>query len=438
LEIIHADLEILNATILTMDNDCRILSESSIIIDNDSIIDIGSSSLVRTRYNPAKIIDASGKLVMPGLINSHTHAAMTIFRGIADDIPLKEWLYEKIFPLEGQYISSKSVAAGTSLAVAEMILSGTTTFCDMYFFEDEIAHIVSNAGMRAVLSEGIIDFPTPNAKTPEEGLLYTEMLLNKWAGHPLITIGVSAHSTYSCSPDLLKKTRQLADKYSALLNIHVAETKWELDTIMNNFGRSPLQFIHRLGLLDNRIIAAHCVHLEEEDIRLIVEKNVGVAHNPQCNMKLASGIAPIWQLYNAGVNTGIGTDGVASNNNLNMFDEMNTMALLHKISNSNATVMDALSVVKIATNGSAKALGLFEQTGSLEVGKKADLIIIDMEKPHLIPVFNYYSHIVFSMNGSEVETVIINGKLVMENRNLLTIDIEKVKYDIKELSKVIC
>lgn len=437
MKIKNIDIEVCNATILTVDAESRIHYNSSLIIQKDRIIDICDSASVKEKYHAAKVIDASGKLVMPGLINAHTHASMTIFRGIADDMPLKEWLYEKVFPLEAAYINPETVEIGASLAIAEMISSGTTTFCDMYFFEDNIANIASNAGMRAVLSEGVIDFPTPNSKTPIEGLDYTKMLLDKWKGHPLINIGVAAHSTYSCSPDLLKRTKQLADKYNVKLNIHLAETMWEVETIRKTFGSSPTQFIEKLGLLDSNLIADHCVHLTNDDIRLLIDNKVGVAHNPQCNMKLASGVAPVCQLIKGNVNVGLGTDGVASNNNLNMFDEMNTMALLHKVSNNNSTVMDNKTVVNIATNGSAKVLGLFKDIGSIEIGKKADVIIIDMDKPHLIPVYNYYSHIVFSMNGSEVDTVIINGKLVMENRKLLTIDIEKVKKDARELSKII-
>lgn len=434
MEIKEVDIEIRNASILTMDDECRIFLNSSLIIDRGIIIDIAETSSLQTNYKPAKIIDAKGKLVMPGLINAHTHAAMTIFRGVADDIPLKEWLYERIFPLEARFVNIETVKTGTALAIAEMILSGTTTFCDMYFFEDEIANIASNAGIRAVLSEGVIDFSSPNAKTPEDGLKYTESLISKWANHPLVSIAVAAHSPYSCSPDLLKKTKALADKHNLSFNIHLAETKWEIDTIYKTFRLTPTKYLNKLGILSDNVIAAHSVHLTDDDIKLLVDNNVGVAHNPQCNMKLASGIAPINELLKCNVKVGLGTDGVASNNNLNMFDEMNTMALLHKVSNNNPTVLDAKTAVKIATNGSAKVLGLFNDIGSIEKGKKADIIIIDLDKPHLIPLYNYYSHIAFSMNGSEVDTVIINGKLVMENRKLLTMDIEKIKKDANELA----
>ncbi len=437
MEIRDIDIEIKNTTILTMDKECRIFLNSSLIIDKGYIIEIGESAAIGYKYKAAKVIDAKGKMVMPGLINAHTHAAMTIFRGIADDIPLKEWLFEKVFPLEDRFVKAKTVEIGTKLAIAEMILSGTTTFCDMYFFEDEIAKIVTETGIRAVLSEGVIDFPTPNSKTPDEGLKYTEMLINKWAGNPLVTIGVAVHSPYSCSPELLKKTKQLADKYNVPFNIHLAETKWEIETIQKTFGLTPTQLLNNLGLLSNNVIAAHSVHLTEQDIKLLADNKVGVAHNPQCNMKLASGVAPVCEFLDANIKVGLGTDGVASNNNLNMFDEMNTMALLHKISKNNSTMMDAKMVVKIATNGSAQVLGLQNEIGSIEIGKKADVIIIDLDKPHLIPLYNHYSHIIFSMNGSEVDTVIINGKLVMENRKLLTMDIEKIKMDAIELGTII-
>ena len=424
----NADIIIKNSYIITMDNKMSEFKKSSLVIKDGNIIAIGNHEDIEKRYNAPEVIDGSNKLVMPGLINTHTHAAMTMFRGYADDIHLQEWLYDHIFPIEQEFVTANNVTLGTKLAIAEMLRGGTTTFNDMYYYIDEMAKVVDKTGIRAILSKSLIDFPAPNSPTPEEGIQKTIKNIQKWNENPRITIAVAAHALYSCSPDLIIKAKKIADEYNVPLNIHIAETLTEFEAVTEEFGLSPVSYLNSLGVLDKNMIAAHCVHLTPEDILLIAEKGVGVAHNPQCNMKIASGVAPIPGLMEAGAKIGIGTDGPASNNDLDMFDEMRTTAFLHKLNSDDPTVMDAQSVVKLATIDGARVLGMDGQIGSLEIGKKADIIILDMKKPHAHPRYNIYSLIVYSLKSSDVETVIVDGKIVMKNRNIINIE-EDVLYE---------
>ncbi|MFW6222632.1 MAG: amidohydrolase [Bacteroidota bacterium] len=415
-----------NAMVLTMDADFHFFRKGTVVIEDDQIAAVGEDKDVKTEYKSVQLIDGMGKLVMPGIINAHTHIPMTIFRGYADDLSLHEWLYDYIFPVESAFINAKNVVAGAELAIAEMIKSGTTTFNDMYYFADDIAQLADRTGIRAFLSEAIIDFPAPNSPSPLKGLERGEMLMKKWNHHRHITISSSAHSPYSCSRDYIVKARELSDTYKVPFNIHVAETRREYDQSIKKHGLSPVGYLDSIGALNERTVAAHGVHLDDEDIRVLAKKGVSVAHNPECNMKLASGVAPVPELLNAGVNVGLGTDGVASNNNMDMFEEMNSAAIIHKLNQKNPSVMDAQSVVYMATMGGAKALGADGQIGSLEVGKKADILILDMNQPHSHPVYNIYSLLVYSMRGSDVDTVLIDGKVVMENKQLLKINEEEV------------
>ena len=430
----QADIIIKNAYILTQDGNKRIIENGVIVISDSKIIEIGNNELVE-KYSAKEVIDAKDKLVMPGLINTHTHAAMTILRGVADDLPLKEWLYEHIFPLEAKYVNADNVTLGTQLAILEMIHSGTTTFNDMYFYEDEVAQVCKSLGMRAVLTESLIDFPVPNSKTPQDGLKYSEDLINKYMNDSLVTIGIAAHSPYTCSPCLLQESKKLADKYNVPYNIHLSETKWEVDTIQKTYKLTPVGYLDSLKVLGENVVGAHCVHLTTNDIEIIANKGVGVAHNPQCNLKISSGVAPIPELLKSHAQVGLGTDGVVSNNDLNLFEEMNIAAIIHKYTHNEPTVMNASEVIDIATIGGAKVLGLDKKIGSLEVGKLADIIIIDLNKPHLIPLYNIYSQIVYSMDGSDVETVIINGKVIMKENKILTIDENDVMTKFKEFAE---
>lgn len=430
----EVDVLIVNGTIVSMDSNRTILEPGTVAIKDGKIVAAETIGFPRSELKAKETIDATGKLVMPGLINTHTHAAMTIFRGYADDLPLMEWLQNYIWPAEAKYINADTVRLGTQLAAVEMIRSGTTTFNDMYFFEDEVAKAAKEIGIRAVVGEGLLDFPTPNKKTASEGLDYTEMLIKKWRNDPLITVAVAPHSPYTCSAELLKSAKNLSDKYGVPLHIHVSETEQELNDSRNKHGLTPFEYLDSLGFLGDNVIAAHSVHLTANDIQLIAARKVGVSHNPESNMKLASGVAPIPELLNAGAKIGLGTDGAASNNDLNMFEEMDTTAKLHKVFRKNSSVVDAKSVVEMATIGGARVLGLEKEIGSIEEGKRADVIIIDLDKPHLTPMYNPYSQIVYAVDGADVETVIIEGRIVMRDHKILTADEEKIIQDMQALA----
>ena len=429
------DILIVNGLILTMNSHKEIIEPGFIAISGETIVDIGKDASAHTAE---KIIDATNCIVMPGLINTHTHAAMTLFRGLADDLPLQTWLEDYIWPAEAKFINENTIKIGTKLAIIEMIQSGTTTFNDMYFYEDIVAQVSVESGIRAFVGEGIIDFPTPNSKNPADAIKYNEGLLKKWKDHPLIEICWSAHSPYTCSKNLLHKILDSAKKDNSLFHIHVAETKNEKKMISENNNVTPVQYLNDENLLYEKMVAAHCVHLSEKDMDICLEKRVGIAHNPVSNMKLASGAAnfPLWKKKNI-TKIGLGTDGATSNNNLSMLKDMNIAALLHKNHFSDPKVASAEEIVEMATIGGAKVLCNEHKIGSLEQGKKADIILIDYNQPHSTPMYNPYSHIVYSAQSSDVKEVIINGKTVMENRNLTTIDVEKVLYETRKISKEI-
>ena len=416
------DIIIKNGTILTMDSENSVFEKGSLLINGDTIAHVGD--LEESAQAP-KVIDAHGGLILPGLINGHTHAAMSLFRGLADDLPLMEWLNRYIFPAEAR-MDADFVHTGALLACAEMILSGTTTFCDMYLFEDEVARAASISGMRCLAGEVLYDFPSPNYGEIDRGFEYTESLIQKWREDPVISIAVEPHSLFTCSPGLLTRANEIALKHGVPLIIHVAETLSELEQIRESYGKTPVEHLDSLGLLGPHLIAAHGVHLSEGEMRLAADCGVKVIHNPESNMKLASGMAPIPELQDSGVIVGLGTDGCASNNNLDLFTEMDTAAKLQKARTMDPTVMDAPTVLRMATSEGAKALGLDRITGSLEPGKRADVIVVDTNRPHLTPMYNPFSHIVYAARGADVRHSIINGRLVMEDRRLLTLDLEDV------------
>ncbi len=428
------DILITGGKALLLDSNNTTLDQSAIAINGSEIIAIGKAEELTKQFTAKKTINAKDSLVMPGFVNCHTHAAMTCFRGMADDLELMDWLNNYIFPAEAKNVNKDLAYWGSLLAAAEMIKSGTTTFCDMYIFEDETARAAKQAGLRCLLGEVLFDFPSPNVKSPEEGLAYTRMLIEKWQNDPLINIIVEPHALYTCSPALLAAAGKLADDYSVPLGIHLLENKAEQGQLEEKFGKGAVSFLKDIGYLHERLIAFHCVCLSADDMRLFAEAGCKVSHNPASNMKLASGIAPVPDMLKAGVTVGLGTDGCASNNNLNMIKEMSTAALLHKVARFDPTVMDAKSVVRMATIDGAKALGMDKITGSLEVGKKADIIIMGLNKPHLTPLYNEYSHLVYAANGADIDTVIINGKVVMENRQLLTIDETEVMQRVREIA----
>jgi 5-methylthioadenosine/S-adenosylhomocysteine deaminase len=387
---------------------------------------------LKSSYPDYEIIDGKDSLVLPGLINCHTHAAMTLLRGYADDMLLMDWLSHKIWPREA-FLTENDIYWGTQLAILEMIKSGTTCFADMYFFMDTVAKVAAQSGIRAVLSRGMIGFGNNAELAMEE----TEELVNSWHGKAegRITCMLGPHAPYTCPPEYLHKVMKLADKLKVGLHIHLAETITEVNDIKKQYEMTPVKLMDSIGLFDKRhVLAAHCVHLSDEEINILVEKGVGIAHNPESNMKLASGIAPLPQLLEKGGLVGLGTDGASSNNNLDMIEEMRTCALLHKVNHSNPTILPAHQVLELATIKGASALGL-KMLGTIKPGYKADLIMIDLLKPHLIPLHNPVANLVYSAHSSDVKTVIIDGKLVMKDKELLTLDEEKILYQAQIVAK---
>jgi 5-methylthioadenosine/S-adenosylhomocysteine deaminase len=428
------DIVISGGRILTVDDQDTVYEKGSLAIDRDKILAVGDNDDIEKRYIGRKKIDAVNRLVMPGLINGHTHAAMTCFRGMADDLTLMDWLNNYIFPAEAQNVNPELAYSGSLLACAEMIKSGTTTFCDMYIFEDETARAAKEAGMRCLIGEVLFDFPSPNFKNPAEGLAYTEMLLKKWADDPLVRIIVEPHALYTCSPTLLKESKTLADRYRVPIGTHLLENRAEVKQLEEKLGKKAITFLKELGFLDERFIAFHAVCMDDEDMKIFADYGCKVIHNPESNMKLASGIAPIQEMLNHGITVGLGTDGCASNNNLDLFQEMDSAAKLGKVARLDPTAMPAGAVVRMATIRGAEALGIHNITGSLEAGKKADIILINLNKPHLTPLYHPYSHLVYAVNGADVETVLINGQIVMNERRLTTIDEQTVIDKVNEIA----
>jgi 5-methylthioadenosine/S-adenosylhomocysteine deaminase len=425
-----ADIIVTNAIVLTMNSADQNFNPGFVAIKDDRIIGVGLMKNLSPLDIPQKTINARGGIVMPGLINAHTHAAMTCFRGIADDLPLMTWLNDHIFPAEAK-LNHDKVFSGALLACTEMILSGTTCFSDMYLFEDAVAMAAKHSGIRAVVGEVLYDFPSPNYGPIEKGFEYTQRLIEKWKDDALVTIAVEPHSPYLCSPELLIKASEIALDNRIPLIMHVSETESEVKQIKERYGKTPVKHLADIGALTSNLVACHCVVLTAEDMNLLHQYDVKVAHNPESNMKLASGIAPIPELLKKGVCVSIGTDGCASNNNLDMFLEMDTAAKLHKVNTGDPTVMDAKTVLKMCTIDSARALGLSDSIGSIEPGKKADLIIINTNKPHLTPMYHPESHLVYAARGSDVDSVIINGKIVMEDRQLKFLDIENIMENVR-------
>jgi len=429
-----ADMLITGGTIVTLDERDTLFTPGALAIDGDTIVAVGAKEEILSSYKGRDMIDVPHSIIMPGLVNAHTHAAMTCFRGIADDRELMDWLNNYIFPAESRNVNPELAYWGSVLACAEMIKSGTTTFSDMYIFEEETAQAANQAGMRCLLGEVLFDFPSPNFKTPAEGLAYTEKLIQRWADHPLVNIMVEPHSLYTCSPELLKSAKNLADRYQVPLSTHFLENRAEAKQLKEKFGKGATTFLREMGMLDERFFAFHCVVMDDEDIRLFADHGCKVVHNPESNMKLASGVAPVSAMLQQGIVVGLGTDGCASNNNLDMFQEMDTAAKLEKSARLDPTVMSARTVLRMATCNGAKVLGLDRLVGTVEAGKKADLCIIDMNKPHLTPLYDEYSHLVYTVGGADVDTVLINGKMVMKDRRLLTIDEEEAMRRVRRIA----
>ena len=430
------DLIVSGGIVVTMDSARAIYKDGSVAVRGDSIVAVGPRAEIEARYQSPQVIDARGHLVMPGFINGHTHVPMTLFRGLHDDVTLNDWLYKYIFPAEAKNVNEEFVRWGTRLAAAEQIRAGVTTFADMYYFEDAIAEETKAAGMRGVLGETFIDFPAPDNKSEAEMLAYTERFLKRWQGDPLIHAAPAPHSIYTCSTKTLQDAAALARKYHAPILIHVAEMKKEWEDSEKTNGMSPVQYLDKIGVLGADVVAAHCIFVDEADRKLLAQRGVGCVHNPSSNMMIASGVSPVPEMRAAGVAVGLGTDGPAgSNNDLDLMEEIDLAAKLAKISKMDPLALNAKSVVEMATIDGARALHMEKEIGSLEAEKKADLILISLNEPNAVPMYEIYAQIAYSLKGSDVETVMIAGKLVMQDHLLLTVDERKVLEKAREYGK---
>jgi 5-methylthioadenosine/S-adenosylhomocysteine deaminase len=423
------DLLVLGGTIVTMDQTRRIINDGGIAVSGGRIVAIGPRADIESRYTSRQRVNAAGKVITPGLINGHTHVPMVLFRGLADDLDLQEWLTKYIFPAEAKNVSEEFVRVGARLGLAEMIRGGTTTYCDMYYFEDAIADETAKAGVRGVLGETIIDFPVADNKTHAEGMAYVEKFVARWKGHELVVPAIAPHAPYTVSEEHLKAVRAFSDRTGAPIVTHISETKREVDDSVKAKGASPVAYLDRLDFLNERVIAAHMVWPQGSDIAILKRRGVGVVHNPQSNMKLASGVAPVPQMIRENLLVGLGTDGAASNNDLNMWEEMDTVAKLHKVFSGDPKVISAQQAFELATIRGAQALHLEKEIGSLETGKRADLLVVNRDTLNQIPLYSVYSDLVYATKASDVESVIINGRIVMRNRRLLTLNETAVKND---------
>ncbi len=416
------DCIIKNGFLLRIDENDSILPNTSLVIHENKILDFGSDDHMKNMYQSDHIIDAKGCFVMPGFINAHTHLPMTYFRGLADDLPLKVWLENYIWPNEARFLSPEFVYDAALHGCAELIKNGITLFNDMYFYGREIAKASIKAGMKAIISEVALDYSVANCHNSEENFNYLIENIQMFKNNPLIDFSIGPHSVYACSTDTLKKCKAQADKLNCLVHMHLSETEFEVNHCLQNFKLRPVDYLNDLGLLDNRLIIAHGVWLNDSEINLLKKKNVSVILNTESNMKLASGFAPVYKYCQADVNLCLGTDSVASNNNLSMFDEMCLTAKIHKCLNSDPSFLTARDIIHMATIQSAKALGKDNECGSIEIGKNADIIILNSNSVESYPYYHPYSHIVYCMNQKNVQTVIIHGKTVMENGSLTTLD----------------
>ncbi len=421
------DILIRGGILLTMSQAMEIIHDPVIGIRGGKILFIDRPGGATAPIRAKETLDASRSIIMPGLVNTHTHLPMALFRGLADDLPLMDWLNNHIFPAEAKHVNREMVYAGALLAIAEMILSGTTTFCDGYFYESSVAQAAIDAGMRAVTAQGFIDPPENDSATLSRNIRIAERFIDKWSGKSeLLTPALFCHSPYTCSPVTLREIKKVSSAAKVPYIIHLSETQDEVRIIRERYGVPPVTHLEKTEVLDDATIAVHCVWLEEKEMEILATRDVKVSHNPESNMKLASGVAPVPDMLKKGITVGLGTDGSASNNDLDLFSEMDTAAKIHKVFRMDPTVMDAETVLKMATIGGAGALNLADRIGSVETGKCADIILVDTRKPHLTPLYNCYSHLVYAANGADVSTVIINGKVVLKERRFLDLDLEDI------------
>jgi 5-methylthioadenosine/S-adenosylhomocysteine deaminase len=434
------DFILKNALVLTMDNEFHQFDPGAVAIRNDSIIATNSETEILAQYSASEIIDCQGKILMPGLVNAHTHVPMTLLRGLADDLRLDVWLMGYMMPVEREFVSPNFVKLGTRLACAEMIRSGTTTFTDMYYFEESVAEATAEAGLRAVCSQSVLKFPTPDAASFEESLALARDYIQRWKGHPLIMPSVAPHAAYTCTPEILRATASLAIEFDVPLHTHIAETSFEVENMRKEQGMPVVPYMKKQGILDAKVIAAHCVHIDEGEMRSLLHAGAGIAHNPSSNLKLASGIAPARRMVELGIKVGIGTDGPASNNDLDMFEEMRLAAFLAKGSTGDPTALPARTTLLMATRLGAEAIHLGNITGSLEPGKRADLILVEIQPAHNSPRFRRdplgaYAQIIYASKATDVSDVMVNGKWLMRNRQLLTLNEAEILAESAEYAR---
>ena len=420
--------------VVTMDGARRVIENGAMAVRGGEIVAVGPVGEMARKHPAKQRVDRPRAILAPGLINTHCHAPMTLMRGIADDLRLQDWLEKFIFPAEGKNVTAEFVRWGTRLAVWEMMRSGITAYADMYYFEELVAEETKRAGMRGVLGQTIIRFPVPDAQTPELGLERAERFLKRYQNDSLIVPAVAPHAPYTNSDAMLQAARRLADQYRVPLITHVSETKRENEDSEREFGMSPMQRLERLGILKGPTLIAHAVWMSDEDLRIAARSRVGIAHNPSSNMKLASGVARVLDMLKLDLAVGLGTDGPAgSNNDLNLFEEMDLAAKLQKVTTMDPRSLSAEQVFEMATIRGARALGMAQKTGSLEVGKRADVIVVSLDEPHATPIFNVYSQLVYALKASDVRDVMIDGRWVMRDRQMLTLQTEEIRREVERL-----
>jgi 5-methylthioadenosine/S-adenosylhomocysteine deaminase len=429
----ESDITLVNGLILADPGSGAVKPHGKTVIRGDRLLEVNSA--FDKAQTPADHIDCSHCVIMPGLINAHNHAAMSLLRGAADDMPLQTWLNQYIFPAESAFVSPEFVYLGTCLSAMEMALSGTTTFADAYFFMEKSAEASADVGLRSIVAQGILDFPTPDNPVPEQWPARINDFLGNFPDHPLLTPALFCHSPYLCAPETLKRAKRIAVDRGIRLFCHVSETAWEVAEISSRFGKSPVEHLAGLGIMDKDFIAVHCANLSDQDVDTLKNTGTRVVHCPESNMKLASGAAPVHILMEKGVTVCLGTDGPASNNNLDVFEEMRTASLLAKITTKNPEALPAAAAIRAVTCDAAEALGLSSKIGTLAPGKLADLIVIDLKKPHLSPVYDVISHLVYSAKGSDVRDVFVNGTAVVRNRLIQTIDQEYIYSQVKRMAE---
>ncbi|MGJ3355530.1 amidohydrolase [Providencia sp. Je.9.19] len=428
-----ADMMIVDGTVLTMDAQNKIIEQGTVVIDKNKIIAVGGPELAK-QYQAAKVLDVDGDIVMPGLINTHTHASMTVFRSLADDVP--DRLHRYIFPLESKMVSRDMVRIGANLANAEMVKGGVTTYVDMYYFEDEVAKTVDKIGLRAVLGESVIQFPVADAKNADEGITYAVNFINEYKDHPRITPAFAPHAPYTNTTEHLQKIAKLSQELDVPVMIHLAETDREQEEIAKRTGgKSPVQYMADIGALNNKVIAAHAIMVDEKDLDLLKQYDVGVAHNISANTKSAKGVAPVTAMLAKGIRVGLGTDGPMSSNTLTTMNELGLVGKVHKLANKDRAAMPPITVVEMATMGSAKALHMEDKLGSLEVGKLADIIVVDTKSPNMVPMYSPFAALVYGANGANVRHTIVDGKILMEDRKLQTVDEKEIIQEAQKFAK---